>query len=938
MHILKKISQVFLFQILLFSIFTKTGIAAGNEVDSVPHLLKRAAEYRQKGDIESLISTIRKTHSIRKRNFPANSLVVIKSYINMSTAHSYAWDYDSSLYYLKIAENLYQQCTECRISLIGNIYSQVGLMYKNKGDYMLAKSYYARALEYLLADGVADINELALVYLRYADAERISGNIELSDHYYEQSYRYIRLISANTGYLLYYYNGLSFNSEKKGDLANSIRNKKEALKITLKDSASYTKDLATLYNNLGMDYYNDNQDALALTYFQRAENIFVSLRSRSASYAGLKESLGSLYMKHKEFTKALQYYQEGIQMLSPGYVPKNNLENPTAAVIEDKITALPILRSKTQCLRLIYEQNKQLSYIDAAINASLLIIDLIDNLRSSSQTYESKIQISSYEYDIYNLTLDLISLAYRANPKPAYIEKAFRVSEKSKSSILMASVRELDARQFGGIPDSLLQKEQNLSSRISFYKSAIYEERQNDDPDTLKISSWTRYLFAAQHEHDLLVQLFENDFPEYYNLKFDQSVPDSRQLQKQLPRNAVIIQYSLTDSALYTFLIQKEKIIFNTQHLDTTFHKQVSEFLKLFHHFDFSRQSHSDFSTFCRLSKSMHDYLIKPVEDNLDAEKIIFIPDGILSYIPFETLISDIPDDPDVKNYKDLDYLLRSYEVSYAYSSGLFLQTVHQKNKFGSHKLLAFAPSYEPGGDIEISSKELRTRQKYRKNLFPIPGAMEEVNAIKQLMPADIYTGEDATELVFRNIVSGYDILHLAMHTIIDNQNPLYSKLIFTHTEDSIYDGMLNTYEVFGLKLDSRMVVLSACSTGEGEFSKGEGVLSLARGFVYAGAPSLVMSMWEVEDKSGVSLMKDFYKQIRQGRSKPAALRRAKLNYLEEARPENTHPFFWSTYVILGNPAPLFRNRILFILFYAAIIAGIFLLFIYLRKRRRIIP
>ena len=137
-------------------------------------------------------------------------------------------------------------------------------------------------------------------------------------------------------------------------------------------------------------------------------------------------------------------------------------------MIENKITALQLLKSKTQCLRSLYEQNNQSEYIDAAINTSLLIIDLIENLRNSSQTYESKIQLSGYEYDIYNSTLDLIALAYQKNQKDEYIEKAFRVSERSKSSILMASVRELDARQFGGIPDSLIDKEENLSNRINF--------------------------------------------------------------------------------------------------------------------------------------------------------------------------------------------------------------------------------------------------------------------------------------------------------------------------------------------------------------------------------------------------------------------------------------------------------------------------------------
>jgi CHAT domain-containing protein len=204
---------------------------------------------------------------------------------------------------------------------------------------------------------------------------------------------------------------------------------------------------------------------------------------------------------------------------------------------------------------------------------------------------------------------------------------------------------------------------------------------------------------------------------------------------------------------------------------------------------------------------------------------------------------------------------------------------------------LAFAPQYS---STEINLKNYRqlvTRQRYRKNLYPIPGAKEEVESIKKLINTDIYEGLTATETNFKKIAGNYDILHLAMHTVIDNTDPMYSKLIFTLDNDTVNDGLLNTYEIFGLKLKARMVVLSACSTGNGEISKGEGVISLARGFVYSGVSSLVMTLWEVEDKSGAILMKDFYINLLKGQSKSAALRNAKIKFIKGAKAENSHLF-----------------------------------------------
>jgi CHAT domain-containing protein len=300
---------------------------------------------------------------------------------------------------------------------------------------------------------------------------------------------------------------------------------------------------------------------------------------------------------------------------------------------------------------------------------------------------------------------------------------------------------------------------------------------------------------------------------------------------------------------------------------------------------------------------------LHPVKDLINGHNLIVIPEGILSFLPFETFIKKMPDSLTSGYYKDLSYLLYDYNISYSYSSTLYAESRKKTSKKRIKKLLAFAPKYDSSNVVLTKNQQLFTRQKkYRKELFPIPGVVEEVNSIKNLIRSDVFLSKDATETNFRNVAEFYDILHLAMHTFIDNENPMYSKLIFTLGEDTLNDGFLNTFEIFSLKLKARMVVLSACSTGEGNFSKGEGVMSLARSFAYAGAPSMLLTLWQVEDKSGVKLMLDFYSGIKKGMSKPEALRYAKMKYIKEAKPENSHPFFWSTYISMGNPASLFRK------------------------------
>jgi CHAT domain-containing protein len=248
--------------------------------------------------------------------------------------------------------------------------------------------------------------------------------------------------------------------------------------------------------------------------------------------------------------------------------------------------------------------------------------------------------------------------------------------------------------------------------------------------------------------------------------------------------------------------------------------------------------------------------------------------------------------------------------------------------------MLAFAPSYEG-----VNDSILITERAYRKKLFPLPGAKEEVDNLSKIIRGDVFIDDLATEANFKANASRYDILHLAMHTFIDDENPMYSKLVFTQNSDTLQDGLLNTQEIYNMNFKARMVVLSACNTGDGKLLKGEGVMSLARGFFYAGCPSIVMTLWTVEDKTGANLMSYFYNYLHQGIRKDEALRQAKLEYLNSADALKSHPYFWSGYVTLGDVDPLYDEglvRKLFYLFLASIgIVGFLIVRKKLKKRKK---
>ncbi len=163
-----------------------------------------------------------------------------------------------------------------------------------------------------------------------------------------------------------------------------------------------------------------------------------------------------------------------------------------------------------------------------------------------------------------------------------------------------------------------------------------------------------------------------------------------------------------------------------------------------------------------------------------------------------------------------------------------------------------------------------------------------------------------ALESDFHREADQYQVLHLATHGLVEDQQPLYSKLVFAPEDDSVYDGFLHAYEIYNMRLPANLVVLSACNTGVGKLEKGEGIMSLSRAFFYAGVKSLLMSLWKVSDESTSELMVSFYEGLKAGEDKDLALQQAKVTYIQNQEiAMKSHPYFWAGFVLKGDPGAL---------------------------------
>ncbi|HKP12902.1 MAG TPA: CHAT domain-containing tetratricopeptide repeat protein [Blastocatellia bacterium] len=286
-------------------------------------------------------------------------------------------------------------------------------------------------------------------------------------------------------------------------------------------------------------------------------------------------------------------------------------------------------------------------------------------------------------------------------------------------------------------------------------------------------------------------------------------------------------------------------------------------------------------------------------------QRLIVVPDGLLHYLPFEALVHNG------------HYLVEDHEISYNPSAsllGLGQDSKPQSDERGKMELLAIGNPIlgsevkTPGGKkttdgLSHLAQQLLAARGFR--LSPLSRAQDEVQYIAGLFPTDrrkVLLGKACTEeAIKRESLRPYRRLHIASHSLIDEKSPWRSAVVLTPGDDAEEDGLLDVSEIARLELDADLVVVSACQTGRGQLLSGEGIVGLSRAFLYAGARSVVVSLWDVSDISTGQLMKSFYQYLTGGMTNAAALRQAKLQMLRSGK-ESRHPHYWSSFVMTGKP------------------------------------
>lgn len=520
-----------------------------------------------------------------------------------------------------------------------------------------------------------------------------------------------------------------------------------------------------------------------------------------------------------------------------------------------------------------------LSYYDRAL-------DILEGIRLSLTSADLKASFWAQQRQYYEAIIHYLSTLYTRDKSKGYDLKAFTFAERAKSRAFL----DLLAGAISGIQtptdSALIARQGALFSDLTQAQRQLEIEKTRPRLDPKALQELNALASTRKLEYENIEREINAKFPRYAELHNPQPVSVTELQSSLLGDKTLLLEYSLGDSSTSLWAITKHtQMLYVLSPRDTL--NQYIEMLR----FAMTNPQSSDPSLFITAGNKLYQLLLSPVESYLRKNsKLIIIPDGSLHYVPFGALLTGKPASKN-SSFSTLPYLARTHQITYAASASVLKTIALRKASMQAKQFVAF-------GDPVFSSTS-------QTDLPRLPFTKEEVMNIAALFPvglAEVFLGPQATKEKAREpgLLGSYRFVHFATHGIINERQPNLSGIALGKSEDSNDDGLLQASEIFNLKLNADLVVLSACQTGLGKLVQGEGLVGLTRPFLYAGSRSVMVSLWSVADQSTAKLMQRFYGNlVSLKQDRPEALQRAQLSFIQDAR--LAHPFYWAPFVIVGS-------------------------------------
>ena len=750
-------------------------------------------------------------------------------------------------------------------TLEAHVLRHIGSVHRRRGELQEALQVYLETLE----TGKGTAHTRSRIYHDLATVYVDLGDLETARASYEQvlalappeGFRTSIDALANLGFVLHHL----------GDPDGALARWQQALDLSR--GQGYTLGEALARQNLGVLRREQGDLAAALAELTRARELWSSLHERPQEAKAFHE-LGTLYRRMAKPAEAAAAFDRAL------------------ALAGGDPALLALCRSKRAELD---RDEGRLAEARAGYEEALRAVESVRRLIGSDTLRTSYLAAKRPYYEGY---IDVLARLDRLHPGQGYAEAALAASERARARGLLDLLAEGRVGVGRGLDPDLRQREAELNAELARTAERLTAAQAAGPADPERIAELGRHRLAVEQQLETLAGEIRRRNPRYAQVRHPAPL-DARAVQAQLDPETLLLEYAVGTEASYLFAVARDGLVLVRLPPLAEIEGRV---LALREALQATESQRRQLGRYTQAAAALYRDLIAPAGDLLRGRRrLLIVPDGPLHLLPFEVLLSGPAGQ---QGMQDLPYLLRQYVVTYAPSASVLAEFREPRPRAGApgaKRLLAF-------GDPWYGAERSRTAE-VRAGVGPhdlpaLPESRQEVSRIARLYPAPevaLYLDRDASEqnVKANPLLASARTLHFATHGLIDEQLPLLSSLALARPEEGEEDGFLRTYEIFDLDLDADLVVLSACETGLGKQVSGEGLIGLSRAFFYAGASSLLVSLWNVAEVSTPDLMVSFYRQL-ESADKGEALRRAKLEMIAKGG-AYAHPFYWSPFVLVGD-------------------------------------
>ena len=617
-------------------------------------------------------------------------------------------------------------------------------------------------------------------------------------------------------------------------------------------------------------------------------------------------NLSSVFLILKKDREALKYSEEALDFFNREDSNEKTLMNIVQNEYRKPRALLVNAKAKYQL-----EEIKSEAFLTALLAQIEEGIAILERRKIIIKTFNDLNLLIEENNDLFSFAKQIRLDLYKKTKKDIYLQDLISIHESSLYNRIRSRLNIKNNIAFTNIPTVVTQREKKLKKDL---KSALNTAQNTMEVYFEVTNNWNQFLDSLKITH-----------PKYYKMRYATITESLDSIQNNIPKNTTVVRYLFIEDNLYAFIVDA-----NNQNLVPLEFKSVKNYIKELNENQFTVQDVSH-----KLLK-LYNKLWEPISNMIINKNIIIIPDGELFNLSFETLTPI-----KINSFKELanNSLLANYNISYNYS--LFLINNQKKIIDYDNNFIAFVPEFtdkmKKNYTVEISDS--LNMDKTYLTLLPQPFSKDIVKKYTRIFNGSSFVNDEASKQIFTNKAKEHKIIHIGTHAESNNVNPELSRLVFAKNvsnRSNLNDNYLYTYEIYNQNLNSNLAILTACETGKPSYQAGEGMISLAHAFNYAGSESILTSLWKIDEQSSAQIIESFYDYLSDGLSKNEALRQAKLDYIAHSDGRTTAPQYWAGLVLLGDVSPLkivTNSSYPYIyIFLAIFLTGLFIYIRYLKK------